>query len=208
MLQAMALPTEALREELDRLRAADAEPPTLWEKLAHNADEPLPGTPELLKLDEELAHAGVHTLADARLLGRLAQKDKRSRELASGMRRRTRKALGELEALVAVISRAKRFTGQAKVSSLQTAEDLLRRLERALAIERAMETPEARERHDSAPLYRPVRNRPPPKSGALAAIERYVDRAGAQAVDLRKKRRDSRPRPRAAPRALRAAQAR
>ena len=186
----MALPTEALREELDRLRVGDAEAPTLWERVAHRADEPLPATPELLKLDEGLAHAGVHTLADARLLGRLAQKDKRSRELASGMRRRTRKALVELELLVAAMGRGKRRTGQAKVSWLQTADDLVRRLERALAIERAMEAPETRQSDDAAPLYRPIRNRPPPKSAALAAIERYVDRAGAQAVDLRKKRRD------------------
>src|SRR5439155_208864 len=107
------LPTRELRDELDRLRVEEPAPAGIWERLTHRADEPLPETPELLKLDEELAGAGVHTLADARLLGRLARRDKRSRELATGLHRRTRKALGELESLVAAIGRHKRRAGQA-----------------------------------------------------------------------------------------------
>lgn len=179
----------ALRDELDRLRVEAPGPPTLWDRLRGDHDAP-PDTPELLALDEELARAGVHTLADARLLGRLARKDKRARELASGMQRRVRKAQGELEALLAGLGRTKRKTGKVAASQLLRAEDRLTRLERALALERGLSAPEKHEPRDAAPVFRPRPARSPPQGAALAAIERYLERAQSQALDLRRKRRD------------------
>lgn len=180
--------TSALRDELDRLRADAPVAPTFWDKL--RGDDAPPETPELLALDEALAHAGVHTLADARLLGKLARQDKRAKELAAGMHRRVRRAESELEELLASLGRLKRRTGKIPHSQLQRAEDRLVRLERAAALEKGLAAPEQKGAHDAKPVFRPRPVQAPPASAQLASIERYLERAQSQAVDLRRKRRD------------------
>ena len=188
-------PTAALRDALDRLRVEPAEPPTLWEKLAHGGPEPLPGVPLLDALDADLRRAGVHTLADARLLGRLAQSDPRAKALGEGLRKRARKAQAELDALIAALGREKRRTGNAPVSAIERADAEVEKLERALAIERALGAPQAHAPDDAQPLDAAARfalrpNRPPAQGALLEVIEHYAARAQAEPLDLRRKRRD------------------
>jgi len=185
-----ASPTAALRDALDSLRVAEPEPPTLWDRVAHRQDAPLPETPQLLALDAELAGAGVHTLADARLLGRLARKVPDAERLATGLHKRTRRSIAELELLLEALARQKRLTGTASATAMARAEDRLVRLERALAIAQAMAAPDARARGDDAPLPSPSPVRSPPRAASLATVERYVERAQSNALDVRRKRRD------------------
>jgi Mg-chelatase subunit ChlD len=184
------LSTSALRDELDRLRANEPAAPGVWERLAHRGDASLPGTPELLALDAELGHAGVHTLADARLLGRLARADKRAAALAGGLHRRTRKALAELQQHISALGRAQRLNGKPSATALDRAEALAIRLDRALAVEKALTAPAAAPAEEFRPFPRPVDLRTPPERAEVAAVERYLERARAQGADLRKKRRD------------------
>lgn len=184
------LSTSALRDALDRLR--DGEPPAagVWDRLVHRGDEPLPATPELLALDAELNRAGVHTLADARLLGRLAREDKRAAALAAGLHRRVRKALAELEQHLEGIARRQRLLGKSSPTALDRAEGLATRLDRAIAVEQAITAPAQKAAQEFAPFAHVPHLRPPPQRAELAAVERYLERAQAQGADLRKKRRD------------------
>src|SRR5579863_2616363 len=107
---------QEIRDRLDRLAASPSRSPTLLDRASRAVG---PRGRDLLRaldlsaleaLDRELDTAGVHTLADARLLARLGPR-RTSTNVAKGMSRRLRRASGRFLKAIAAAERIKRAEG-------------------------------------------------------------------------------------------------
>ena len=91
--------------------------------------EPRPGVallhlfePRLDLLTRAFREAGIHTLADARLLASLARKSSRAAEIGSALQQRVRDAAREVEAHVAALEKRKRLGQTVGPSRIDAAE--------------------------------------------------------------------------------------
>ena len=140
----------------------------------------------LRALDAELEHAGVHTVADARLLRELGGVKGKLGELSQGLKARAAASLDEFEL---ALTEAERQAGLEELSaSLRTSlEQDFRRLGRVVKVAAVFES-------TAVPFE--IFNRPrapertPPESSRLALAEFLADRARKQLGDTAQKRRD------------------
>jgi hypothetical protein len=184
-----------IRDRLDRLAAAKPSTPSgILDRAAAligPVGEDLLGAIDLSRLEEldrELDSAGVHTLADARLLARLGGR-RPGLAVAKGLARRLRRAsAGYLKALAAG-ERVKRGEGRVPVLVLDRLEAGFRMFSRATKVADAFARPQKAADDEYALLPRGG-SRPPPRDSRVAAARYFADRAAASSLDLLKKRRD------------------
>lgn len=191
----MADPLIGLRARLDSLAASPAERLTLADRAALALRSAAPDTPELLAIDEGLDAAGVHTLADARILARLLDASgsgplERLASTARRLRRRIGRAREEFEDLLTWAEREKRREGAPVERTVRRLEELFVALVRAWRVAEVLEQPDRPHGDLFAPLPRRTRSSEPPENPRVAAAEYLYARARASALDQRRKRRD------------------
>ncbi len=191
----MADPLIGLRTRLDKLASEPAARPTLADRAAHALRADPPETAELLSIDEGLDAAGVHTLADARILARLLDASgggavARAASTARQLRKRIGRAVDEFEALLEWAERQKRREGGPVEETQRRLDELFVALVRAWRVSEVLERPGNPRGDLFAPLPRRTRPASPPTSARVAAAEYLFDRARASPLDHERKRRD------------------
>lgn len=178
-----------LKARLDALRAGNPPPLGLFDRakrLFVRAEDAT--SPETLRaLDADLERAGVHTVADARLLRELGTAKGKLGELSTGLRARAAAALDEFER--ALLEGERQAALETLSPELRTSlEQDFRRLGRAVKVAAVFDAPAA------VPFEifgRP--HAPPvtaPESARLALAEFLAGRAQQQVGDTAQKRRD------------------
>ncbi|MGC4118291.1 MAG: vWA domain-containing protein [Myxococcales bacterium] len=149
-----------------------------------------PKTPQLLELDQLLDEVGVFTLADARALAELAlAKDADLGPVARTLRRRSAKALRELEERVLHEERRAWRARKASAESLAELEDLWMRASRIASVAGVIANPSAPIARPFEPMSMPHRA-DPAKAERVAVAEFLLERCRSTAFDARQKRRD------------------
>lgn len=178
-----------LKERLDALRAGH--PPALGlfdrAKMLFLRDDGRVTLAALRELDADLERAGVHTVADARLLRELSTAKGKLGELSTGLRARAQASLDEFEL---ALGEAERLAAlQSMPPELRTTLDQdFRRLGRVVKVAAVFDSP--------APVPFEIFNRPrssehtAPVSSRLALAEFLSGRAQQQVGDTAQKRRD------------------
>ena len=178
-----------LKARLDALRAGNPPPLGLFDRakrlFVREEDATSPET--LRALDADLERAGVHTVADARLLRELGTAKGKLGELSTGLRARAAAALDEFER--ALLEGERQAALETLSPELRTSlEQDFRRLGRAVKVAAVFDAPAA------VPFEifgRP--HAPPvtaPESARLALAEFLAGRAQQQVGDTAQKRRD------------------
>lgn len=181
----------ALRGRLDALKQGKPPSLTLGERarLLFAADDGVVELVALRGLDEELERAGVHTVADARLLRELGEVRGRLGELSEGLLARAEASLSEYELAVREAERlfvSKRLTAEL-VHSL---EDDFRRLGRVVKVAVVFQAPVPAQVPFEL-FARPARGRPvAPASARLALAEFLASRGTREVADTARRRRD------------------
>jgi hypothetical protein len=185
--KAAAVDLVALRTRIDHL---SADPPArlrLLDRLPGKRKRP--ACDALVALSRELDLAGVHTLADAKLLARLMESGQR-RELGKGFSSRAKKAAKELKALLSFEERAKRIERKVVASAVFRAEQHLTRLIRIVRVAEVLAAPDEEPKDPFALLPSPEEPRPAPGPPTVEAAARFAQRAAATPLDFHQKRRD------------------
>ncbi len=174
-----------LRARLDLLAAGTPRAPGLFQRAAQAAEAP----DELLALDRGLDRAGVFTLADARLLVHLTRERAKGTAEVRGLRRRARRAVAEVSALLCREERRGRGAGPPPPSTLADLEDHWARLARVVKVADLLADPERPREGATALLPTPRAERAPPQDARVAAAEYLLGRARASPLDEAQKRR-------------------
>ncbi len=181
----------ALRGRLDAAKQGKPPALTLGERarLLFATDDGVVSLEGLRALDDELERAGVHTVADARLLRELGEVKGRLGELSEGLLARAEAALGEYELALREAERlgaSKRPPGEL----LATLEDDFRRLGRVVKVAVVFQAPNPAQ--VPFELYPRTRAAPAtlPKSARLAVAEFFTSRARREVADTARRRRD------------------
>lgn len=178
----------ALKARLDALR--EGRPPALGlfdrARMLFMREGDQPSLAVLRELDAELERAGVHTVADARLLRELGGAKGKLGELSQGLKARATASLDEFEL---ALTEAERLAGLEQLPAALRAslEQDFRRLGRVVKVAAVFDSP-------AVPFE--IFNRPrsaertAPESSRLALAEFLSDRARKQLGDTAQKRRD------------------
>ncbi|MGC4113569.1 MAG: VWA domain-containing protein [Myxococcales bacterium] len=177
----------ALRKRLDRLAGATGLKAGLADRLGGTGAPP--ECQELMELDRGLDRAGVHTLADARLLAHLARTRAKGFAEARGLVRRAGRAMKELEAQLGHEEREARRRGSASATATARLDDLWARLARVVKVADLFSRGEPDRDELCRLLPAPVSPESAPQSARVAAAEYLLDRARANALDEAAKRR-------------------
>lgn len=177
----------ALRARIDRLADELPPAPRLGDRLAAAtlgaAARGLPDAPRLQALERALDAAGLHALADARLLARAT----------AGMghlRSFTERLVPVHAELVGAVRRIERAARLRRLPAAADGERLRARHGRVVRVTRLVL---AIAGHEEGDPFRPLllpRVRPPPRDPRLAAASHLLERAAAELVDLSARRRD------------------
>jgi hypothetical protein len=181
----------ALRARLDALREGRAPPASLLERARGlwRRDDKASDLEPLRALDADLDRAGVHTVADARLLREVGEARGRLGALASGLLARAESALGAFEAAVRSLERLAGSGGDIS-ARLNDLEHDWRRLGRVVKVAAVFQGGAA------APAGFEIYSRPrfgadtPPSSARLAVAEFLASRAQQQVADTARRRKD------------------
>jgi len=181
----------ALRKRLDRLTAVGALRPGLADRAARAAGRvrPPPEPRELVALDRGLDRAGVHTLADARVLSQLVRGRAKGLAELRGLTPRAKRALREFSAQLGHEERQARLRSFASQAALARLEDLWARLARAVKVADFFARPDAPRDDLCELLPAPIAADAPPTSARVASAEYLVRRARASALDEHQKKR-------------------
>jgi uncharacterized protein YegL len=176
-----------LRKRLDRLSGAVGLKAALADRLGGSGSPP--ECRELVELDRGLDRAGVHTLADARLLAHLARSRAKGFSEARGLVRRASRATKEFEAQLSHEEREARRRGSDSAAATARLEDLWARLARVVKVADLFSRGEPERDELCRLLPTPVSPDSPPQSARVAAAEYLLDRGRASALDEAQKRR-------------------
>ena len=178
-----------LKDRLDALRAGHPPPLSLIDraKMLFVRDDGLVTLDALRALDLDLERAGVHTVADARLLRELGSAKGKLGELCTGLRARATASLTEFELALAEAERLAALDQLPQQLRITLDQDF-RRLARVVKVAAVFDV--------ATPVPFEIFSRPhagdrtPPGSARLALAEFLSGRAQAQTGDTAQKRRD------------------
>lgn len=141
-------------------------------------------------LDRDLDAAGVHTLADARVLARLSRARRgEAAAVARALHKRLRRASGRYLRALDLCERVWRTDGGISSAVVDRLERGYRMFARAAKAAAAFERP-ADAKGDPYELLPRGESAPPPHDPRVAAAQFFADRAESNPLDLVRKRRD------------------
>ncbi len=179
-----------LRQRLDGLRSGRAPSLTLFARARALLlqDDGVVDLSELAMLDADLERAGVHTVADARLLREAGQARGGLAELSRGLGQRAETSLAQFEA---AIEEAERLVAmeQAPTGLISRLENDFTRLARIVKVAAVFSAPA--QPHGFEIFARVAGGaRPAPSAAMVAVAEFFAARAQQNVIDSAQKRRD------------------